>query len=176
MFTEFTQQQQLMFMGCYYYQNVGCFLFFYTFYQCYVTFFYAFLSWWKRVRLINWSLWHSAILAHAQTHCALVTCDSGWVTVAFYSAFWTATEVGYSQPHLILLPSRHTSCVHRTTTHQFTVSLQSKPLAQGACVFICNHPPASANYSQTIITMKVMKFTVLYVPTMKGGKQLLRRS
>ena len=32
------------------------------------------------------------------------------------------------------------------------------------------------NYSQAIISRKLMKVTVLYTATMKGGEQLLRRS
>ena len=32
------------------------------------------------------------------------------------------------------------------------------------------------NYPQTIISMKLTKFTVLYTATMKGGKRLLRKS
>ena len=35
------------------------------------------------------------------THCAPITCDSKWVTVAFYSAFWIATEVVYVQRCLV---------------------------------------------------------------------------
>ena len=32
------------------------------------------------------------------------------------------------------------------------------------------------NYSQAIISMKLMKFTVLYIATMKGGKWLMRKN
>ena len=37
-----------------------------------------------------------------------------------------------------LLLSRRMFCVHHSTTHQFTVSLHSKPQRQGACAFNCN--------------------------------------
>ena len=80
-----------------------------------------------------------------QIHLALVACDSEWVT--FYSAFWISTAVvNYSAVwllhgwcHVKLPPSRRTFCVHHTTTHQFTMSLHSKP---HECTFICNLPPA----------------------------------
>ena len=40
--------------------------------------------------------------AHEHTHCAFVLCDSIWVTVAFYSAFWISTKVVYIQCCLVV--------------------------------------------------------------------------
>ena len=40
------------------------------------------------------SLFFSAI---EQTHCAFVACDSKWMTVGFYGAFWISTNVVYVQ-------------------------------------------------------------------------------
>ena len=37
---------------------------------------------------------------------------------------------------------RHMFCIHRATTHQFTVPLYPKPRVCGARVFSCNLPPA----------------------------------
>ena len=59
--------------------------------------------------------------ASENTHCALVVCDTEWVTAALHSAFWTAAKV------VTVLPSWCKFCVHHTTMHQFTVSLYSKP-------------------------------------------------
>ena len=72
--------------------------------------------------------------ASEQTHCTLVVCDSAWVTVALHSAFWISTEVftalfgcWHGWYHVKLLPFQRTFCVHRSTVHQFTVSLYWKP-------------------------------------------------
>ena len=44
---------------------------------------------------------------------AHVACDSEWVTVSFYSAFWMSTEIVYWQIYLVVawLVSRETAAV-----------------------------------------------------------------
>ena len=66
--------------------------------------------------------------------CALVVCNSQWVTVAVHSAFWISTVSGYCAVclllvwrHLKLLPSRRELYVHQTSVHQFTAPLSLKP-------------------------------------------------
>ena len=75
--------------------------------------------------------------ASEQTHCALIVCDSKWVTVSLHSVFWLAAEVVTVLVscyiacwcHVTLLPSQQKFSVYHTAMHQITVSLYP-----GACV------------------------------------------
>ena len=77
-----------------------------------------------------------------QTHNAIVTCDSEWVTVL--ACLWISSKwCTYSAIRLLhdwclmkLLLSRHTLYVHHTTLHQFTVSLHAKPHVYIGCVCV----------------------------------------
>ena len=67
-----------------------------------------------------------------QTHCALVICNSEWVTY-FTERILNSHRSGYSAVRLLhgwchvkRLPSRRTFCVLLPSMHQFTVSLYSK--------------------------------------------------
>ena len=70
-----------------------------------------------------------------QTRCAVVTCDSERVTVAFYSVFWIFLEDVCLQCWFVLtwlVPSETVAisthvCVHHTVMHLFTVLLYAKP-------------------------------------------------
>ena len=64
---------------------------------------------------------------------------------SFLTRFWISIEVEYLQRwhgrcHVKLLPSRRVLC--RYTIQPCTMSLQSNPHTQDACVFSCNLPPA----------------------------------
>ena len=97
----------------------------------------------------------SVFSALEQTHCALVACDSNWVTVAFYSAFWISTEVVYLSTvqllhgwcHLKLLPLWHVLCtpynhapchLMQSHIHRVHVCLVVTSYVCMLCVF-CGH-------------------------------------
>ena len=116
-----------------------------------------------------------------QTRCTHVSCDSEWVTVAFYialthtknplklcsdSAIWLC---GWC--HMKLLPSQHTFCVHHTTMHiqhfnfvcksNFVVSMLGCP---GACVCvwlcICN---STGLYRQDFALYKYFNYSHYFI-------------
>ena len=83
-----------------------------------------------------------------QTQCALVACDSEWVT-SFYSAFFNTFRSDvltvlfgcYMAGAMWNCCHLATFCVHYTTMHH-VMSLHAKSHTLGACVFSCNLPPA----------------------------------
>ena len=98
------------------------------------------------VNCIGWQVWYNYVALFSDLKKTVVTCDwtndcSLFLALFEYPQKWCTCGVIWllrGWCHVKLLPSRRTFCVHYTTRHQFTVSLHSKPLRQGECVFSCN--------------------------------------
>ena len=84
-------------------------------------------------------------IALEQTRCAFVACDSKWVTVTFYSTFWSGVPTMLFGFYMACATWNccHFSmfCVHHLAGHPF-MSLHAKPRVSGARVFSCNMPLA----------------------------------
>ena len=75
-----------------------------------------------------WSLLYSAGRLR-QTRCALVMCDSKWVTVAFYCVFWKTTKVVYLQ---------HCFVVMWLVPHETTAILVHSVYTIQPCIMSCH--------------------------------------
>ena len=90
---------------------------------------------------------YSAFSALEQTHCALVACDSGGLSLFFCSAFWISTKevnssalwLSHGWCHVKLLShGLGAFCLHHTAMHCNVTSLHAEPHKLGAYLFSCH--------------------------------------
>ena len=121
-------------------------------YPCAIYFFRAVIVTVVLIVIIIRRFYIALFSALEQSYCALVRCDSDWVTVLFYSAyFWyppkwctdSAVLLLHGWCSMKLLRSWRKIRVHHWIMHQFTVTpFKATWKMYGACVFSFNLPPA----------------------------------